>query len=130
MTADISIHRGYKRYFLIGFAAIIIFASMAYSFYSSSRMISKYSPLIDATMEIKLEATTAHLWFEKLVSGDQYLNFEDIIQHINQAKWYARAMLEGGKSLEDSPRRRANPIEESETSYALPRIQPDRIRLW
>lgn len=100
MTDDISTHQGHKHYFLITVAIIIVIVSMAYSFYSSSRMITKYSPLIDATMEIKLEATTAHLWFEELISGDRYENFEDIIQHIERAKWYATAMLEGGVSQE------------------------------
>jgi len=87
-------------YFFIGIVSMAILSTMSYSFYSSSLMINKYGPLIDATMEIKLETTTAHLWFEEKISGDRYESFDDIIDHIEQAKWYARAMLEGGENDE------------------------------
>jgi len=73
---------------------MLITITMSYSLYSSSKMINKYAPLVDATMEIKLEATTAHLWFEEIISGDRYENLDDIIKHIDLALWYANAMLE------------------------------------
>lgn len=89
-----------KSYFLIGFIAVIMITAMGYSFYCSSQMINKYSPLVDATMEIKLEATTAHLWFEEIIAGDRNENLADIIAHIDMALWYANAMLEGGENQE------------------------------
>ncbi len=61
-------------------------------------MINKYVPLVDAAMEIKLEATTAHLWFEEIISGDLHEKIETITSHIDQAIWYAQAMLNGGKN--------------------------------
>ena len=64
-------------------------------------MINKYSPLVNATMEIKLEATTAHLWFEEIISDDRHENIEDVIKHIDLALWYARAMIEGGQNQKD-----------------------------
>jgi len=73
---------------------------MVYSFYSSSQMINKFSPLVEVTMEIKLEATTAHLWFEEIISGDRYENLDDIIKRIDRALWYAKAMIEGGQNEE------------------------------
>ncbi|MGB3209691.1 MAG: ATP-binding protein [Desulforhopalus sp.] len=100
MSETNSLYQTRNRYLIIGLVAIIIFVSLAYSFYSSSRMIGKYSPLVDATMEIKLEATSAHLWFEELLAGDKNENFDDITKHLDHAKWYARAMLEGGKNPE------------------------------
>jgi len=89
-----------RRYLLLVSVTIIIVTAMLYSFYSSSQMINKYSPLVDATMEIKLEATTAHLWFEEIISGDRYENLDDVIKHIDSAVWYAKAILEGGRNEE------------------------------
>ena len=89
-----------RNYFFIGIISICILAVMGYSFFTSHFMINKYSPLVDATMEIKFEATTAHLWFEEKISGDRYESFESIISHIDEAIWYANAMLEGGENPE------------------------------
>lgn len=93
MKKQISIHSNPSRYLLIGFVSIIIFSAMSYSLYSSNRMITKYAPLIDATIEIKYEITIAHLWLEEIISGDRYENIDDIIKHIDQKNWYARAIL-------------------------------------
>ena len=100
MKDKITLHDGLGRYLFIGTVALIIIAAMAYSFYSSNQMINKYSPLVNATMEVKFEAATAHLWFEEIISGDRYENIEEIIEHIDQASWYARVMLEGGQNAE------------------------------
>lgn len=85
------------KYTLISIVSSFIIAAMISSFFMSDRMINKYAPLVDAAMEIKLEATTAHLWFEEIISGDRHENIEAITAHIDQALWYAQAMLEGGK---------------------------------
>ena len=96
MKDKLSIRNKLSRYFLIGSVTITIVIAMVYSFYSSSLMINRYSPLVNATMEIKLEATTAHLWLEEIISGDRYENLEDVIKHIDLALWYAKAMIEDG----------------------------------
>ena len=101
MRNNPSIHNRRGRYFLIGSMTITIVIAMVYSLYSSSQMINKYSPLVNATMEIKLEATTAHLWFEEIISDDRHENIEDVIKHIDLALWYARAMIEGGQNQKD-----------------------------
>jgi len=41
-----------------------------YSLQIGRDIASRYTPLVDAAMEIKLEATTAHLWFEQAISGE------------------------------------------------------------
>jgi len=48
-----------------------------YSFSTGERMSREFAPLIDASMEIKLQATTAHLWFEEVISGDRHENIEN-----------------------------------------------------
>ncbi len=79
---------------------LIIIAVMLYSSYNGRSIAERYSPLVDATMEIKLEATTAHLWFEEIISGDRYLDINVVWGHLDQARWYANAMLEGGENQE------------------------------
>jgi len=75
-------------------------AIVYYSFYTGRDIAERYTPLVDATMEIKLEATKAHLWFEEAISGDQTVNIEDIWTNLNQSEWYAQAMLDGGTNKE------------------------------
>ena len=89
-----------RRYFYLFITTLLIAAAMAYSYFSSSRMIVEYSPLIDATMEIKLEAATGHLWLEEVLTGDRTANIGEAIDHFDQAIWYAGAMLRGGENPE------------------------------
>jgi len=92
----------FGRYSLIAFVTTTVIFAMVYSFYSSSQIINKYAPLVDASMEIKLEATTAHLWFEEIISGDRYENLDNVIKHIDLALWYSDVMLKGGKNQESN----------------------------
>lgn len=75
-------------------------AIVYYSFLIGGSIAERYTPLVDATMEIKLEATTAHLWFEEIMSGDQTVDIEDIWANLDQSEWYAQAMLDGGTNKE------------------------------
>ena len=85
---------------LIGAISLIMIGIMGNSYYTGDRMITMYTPLVDAAMEIKLEATTAHLWFEEILSGDPHEKIETVWGHLDQADWYATAMLEGGENSE------------------------------
>jgi PAS domain S-box-containing protein/putative nucleotidyltransferase with HDIG domain len=79
---------------------LLIMAIVYYSFHTGREIAKRYSPLVDAAMEIKLEATTAHLWFEEAISGDRTLDIEEIWAHLDQSEWYAHAMLDGGENQE------------------------------
>jgi PAS domain S-box-containing protein len=87
-------------YLLIGFVALIVFASMGYIFYIGNQMAAIHTPLKDAAMEIKMEVSIAHLYFKEIISGDSYINIDEVLEHIDQADWYAKAMLEGGQNTE------------------------------
>ena len=89
-------------YMLIGVTGLIVIGILGYGFYTGDRMNRAYAPLVDAAMEIKLEATTAHLWFEEIISGDRYEDMATVWKHLDQAEWYAKAMLEGGKNQEET----------------------------
>lgn len=58
----------------------------------------RYTPWVDASMEIKLEVTLAHLWFEENMAGDTNESMATVRKHLAQAKWYANAMLDGGSN--------------------------------
>ena len=90
----------WRIYALIAVVGLIITGILSYGFHTGDRMIKIYAPLVDATMEIKLEATIAHLWFEEIVTGDRHEELETVWKHLDQADWYAKAMLEGGRNPE------------------------------
>lgn len=87
-------------YPLIGFVAGVVVFSMGYIYYLGNHMALVHLPLVEAAMEIKNEATTAHLYFKKILSGDSHTNIDEILEHIDKAEWYAKTMLEGGQSTE------------------------------
>lgn len=86
-------------YGMVAFTLLLTIAMLS-SLLIGRSMSERYAPLADATMEIKLEATTGHLWFEELISGDRYIDLETIFKHFDQSEWYAQAMLEGGENQE------------------------------
>ena len=90
----------WRMYILIVIVGLITTGIVSYGFYKGDRMNKVYAPLIDAAMEIKLETTTAHLWFEEIISGDRHEDIEVVWEHLNQADWYAKAILEGGRNPE------------------------------
>lgn len=73
---------------------------IGYGYYTGDRLSRVYAPMVNATMEIKLSATTAHLWFEEIISGDRHEEIDVVWEQQERAEWYAKAMLEGGSSPE------------------------------
>ena len=69
-------------------------------FFLGNQLVSKHAPWVDASMEIKLEATTAHLWFEEIMAGDRHESITTVWSHLDSADWYANAMLNGGENDE------------------------------
>lgn len=61
----------------------------------------KNAPLADAAMEIKLTATTAHLWFEEVMTGAEGKEaMTEVWSLLDEALWYCDAILQGGKNEE------------------------------
>lgn len=79
---------------------IIVSIIVLYNSNRAEKIANYYSPLIDATMEVKLEAAIAHLWFEEIISGDSSISYEQVMMHIDESIWYTEAMLYGGKNEE------------------------------
>jgi hypothetical protein len=72
-------------------------------------------------MEIKLEATNAHLWLEEILTGDRNEDFGTVINHIDQAQWYAVAMLQGGENSEG----KFLPLEDPVLRQEIERVSED-----
>ncbi len=87
-------------YLSLTLITFLVIGTMWYSLSKGNLIAAKHAPLVDATMEIKLETTLGHLWFEEIMSGDRSLNIKDVWKHFDQAIWYAKAMLEGGQNPE------------------------------
>ena len=61
---------------------------------------TKYAPLGDAAMEIKLTATTAHLWFEEIMGGDEGEDINRVWDLLDETLWYTNAIISGGSNEE------------------------------
>ncbi len=70
--------------------------------YTVSQEVSlKNAPLADAAMEIKLTITTAHLWFEEIITGaEKKAVIDKVWKQLDDCSWYINAILTGGKNLE------------------------------
>ncbi len=64
------------------------------------RVAERLAPLGDAAMEIKLSATTAHLVFEEIMAGDEGEDIQVVWGLLEDARWYANAILNGGENDE------------------------------
>jgi len=84
----------------IGLVGTLIVTLLAYSLNTGLRISERYSPLVDATMELKLAATTAHLMYEEMLSIDRHDDMVMVRKHLETANWYANAMLVGGSNSE------------------------------
>lgn len=58
------------------------------------------APLGDAAMEIKLTATNAHLVLEEIMGGDDSEDINQVRALLDESRWYANAILDGGTNDE------------------------------
>jgi PAS domain S-box-containing protein len=79
---------------------LLIGGAMLFSLFIGNRISERHAPLMDAAVEIKLEAALGHLWFEEVVGGDTNEEIASTWEHLDRSAWYARAMLEGGENSE------------------------------
>lgn len=81
----------------VGLIALSIAVTMLFVMKINSQITDKYSPLIDAANKINIEAVFAHLEIEHFINGKKQNNIQTIQNHLDNAEWYAQAMLEGGQ---------------------------------
>lgn len=61
-------------------------------------MLSRYAPLIDATMTIKHEATLTHLWMEEAIASGNKNMIDSVYASLDRSSQYTRTMLEGNQT--------------------------------
>ena len=106
-------------YLLIGFVASVVIASMGYISYVGNHITVVHTPLTCAVMEIRIETSTAHLWFEEIISGDRDESIDAVWGHLNEADWYAQAILVGG----ENPHWKYYPLDDAGVRRAVESIQ-------
>jgi signal transduction histidine kinase/DNA-binding response OmpR family regulator len=85
-------------YLLVAVFAVGIVTVVGYSVMMANHMTVEYAPLVTAAMETKYEATLGRLWLEEIISGNRKQRIEKVWSHLDQAEWYARSMLVGGRN--------------------------------
>lgn len=94
------------QYSFMGIAIITIITGILAIYFtinianSGENLGVKLAPIGDAAMEIKLTATTGHLWFEEIMSGDTNEDIQDVWKLFNETLWYCNAILEGDENDE------------------------------
>ncbi len=89
--------RQYTFSILFLMASALIISVAVYSMNVAHRIADVHAPLVDASMEIQLELTKAHLLFEELMVGDNHIDMQQVLQHIKEAQWFIHAMAWGAK---------------------------------
>lgn len=60
------------------------------------RIGKELAPIGDASMELQLMATNAHLLVEEIVGGDASENIDEAYDYLDESIWYCDAILNGG----------------------------------
>ncbi len=100
MGATVDKRSSRRVYWTLAGSAVVLIGAMVYVLYTGSRLGLRHGPLVGATMQIRLHLTTAHLWLEELLAGDSHERVAAVWHHLDEAEWYARALLEGGQGPE------------------------------
>lgn len=85
---------------LILIITAIVILAMSYSFSIGKKIATRYLPLVDAVLQVKLEATLSHLRLEESISGRRVVDIKEVLEHLDRSERSARVMLEGGQNLE------------------------------
>jgi len=88
-------------YFLMVLLGLFIAGTLVYSDNKAVRMNTLYAPLINASVEIELNVTMAHLLVEEILNGDHFEETQ-VWENYSRASWYVQAMLKGGQKGEDA----------------------------
>jgi signal transduction histidine kinase len=88
-------------YLLMALMGLFIAGTLAYSYNKAVRMNALYAPLINASVEVELDVTMAHLLVEEILNGDHFEEAQ-VWENYSRADWYIQAMLKGGQKGENS----------------------------
>ncbi|MBD3316609.1 MAG: PAS domain S-box protein, partial [Chitinivibrionales bacterium] len=83
-------------YAIVAILALSLTITAAYGVYMTNMVVAGYVPFIDAAMEIRLAVSQAHGEHLALIAGESETTTENVVAFLDDAQWYARAILEGG----------------------------------
>lgn len=93
------IRTAHQLYGALGILSLVIVSTVMYSVSVGVTVETVYMPQVYASMETKVEAVLAHLWLEESLASD-WPDMTVAWEHMDRSQWYARAMLQGGRSDE------------------------------
>ncbi len=85
-----------ERFLMVLVVAVILTGALGYSFRVEDRLREGHLALMEAVLEIRLEATIANLFLEEMLVGNRSGQAQDVMGHLDRAAWHAGAMLAGG----------------------------------
>ena len=77
-----------------------VIATLIFCYIFAVRTNTLYAPLINASVEVELNVTMAHLLVEEILNGDHFEESQ-VWENYNLANWYIEAMLDGGTKGEE-----------------------------
>jgi signal transduction histidine kinase len=83
--------------FLIGMASIVLL--LVANRINERRLIE--ADIVDAIMDVQVLITTAHLWMEEVLAGDESVEVDKIFENLDQATNLIDVTLKGGASERD-----------------------------
>lgn len=97
-------------YIILPSLFLFIISILIWLIFEANYIANTYSSRITAVNEIIIETTSAHLWFEELISGDKNEELEDVVNHILKAKLYINSLRTYNKKLNTSILKESNHI--------------------
>ncbi|MBL10210.1 MAG: hypothetical protein CL402_06810 [Acidiferrobacteraceae bacterium] len=88
-------------YLLMSAVGCIIITTLIFSHNNAVRMNALYAPLINASVEVELNVTMAHLIVEEILNGDHFEESQ-VWDNYARANWYVEAMLNGNQKGEET----------------------------
>lgn len=95
-------------YLALGLCSLTVFGAVAYALRTGVSMTANLAPLAESAQQMKLEVTTAHLWFEEAIVGDSSASIDLVWEHLDKARGCARELLDGS----DTEGRRIVPLDD------------------
>ena len=109
----------WRMYLLIAVLGLITICLAAIGFYRGTLMAQRRAPRIDAIVEFKFEVALAQLHLENAMRRNQITEADTAWPHLDQAGWYAKTLLEGGKN----PQGMLKPVRNPEIRAEIVRLQ-------
>jgi PAS domain S-box-containing protein len=115
----------FQLFLFLGMMLTFLIIGIISSQQTGKRMISRYTPLIDATLDIKHEVTLAHLLMEEAVMHEDQSMVDSVQRVLERSQQYTRAMLHGG----NTPEGQLNQVQDTAVRTLLKELDRGQSRL-